>query len=343
MRPKHGMSLNSLSRRAFLTNGALALAASADVLGLRRAQAQPPAAPPPQFADTPALRIAYEETGAAQGFPIFLLHGFPDDARAWDGVVPALVKAGYRAIVPYLRGYGPTRFRDPSAPRMAEQAAIGQDLIDLADLLKLRRFAAAGYDWGGRAAAIAAALHRDRVRAVVLIGGYTIQNTFAAPAPADPETERALWYQWYFNTERGRAGLAANRRAICRLLWQTWSPSWHFTDETFNRTAVSFDNPDFLDVVIHSYRHRYGNAPGEPRFLAIERELAKHPKIEVPAITLYGADDGVARTPPEASTDQASFTSLVDRKIVAGAGHFLPREKPEVVSAALVKVLEAAR
>ena len=143
-----------------------------------------------------------------------------------------------------------------------------------ANALHLEKFAVAGYDWGGRAASVAAALHPDRVRAAVLIGGNTIQDTIAPSAPAEPETERALWYQWYFNTERGRAGLAANRRGICRLLWETWSPGWHFSDETFNRTANSFDNPDFVDVVIHSYRHRIGNAPGEPRFLAVERQLA---------------------------------------------------------------------
>ena len=214
-------------------------------------------------------------------------------------------------LVPYLRGYGPTRFRDTAAPRMAEQAAIGQDLIDFADALHLPRFAVAGYDWGGRAACIAAALHPDRVRAAVLIGGYSIQNTIAPFAPADPKTERALWYQWYFNTERGRAGLAANRRGICRLLWETWSPGWHFSDETFNKTALSFDNPDFVDVVIHSYRHRNGNAPGEPRFLAVERQLALRPKIEAPSIVLYGANDGVALKPPDMAVDRAAFTSSV--------------------------------
>src|SRR5207237_6399513 len=162
--------------------------------------------------EAPVLTIGYEDSGPPQGFPIVLLHGFPDDVRAFDGVLPPLVKAGYRVLVPYLRGYGPTRFRDPSAPRMAEQAAIGQDLIDFADALGLGRFVVVGYDWGGRAAAVAAALHPERVRAAVLIGGYTIQNTIDAPRPASPEAERALWYQWYFNTERGRAGLAANRR-----------------------------------------------------------------------------------------------------------------------------------
>jgi pimeloyl-ACP methyl ester carboxylesterase len=297
-----------------------------------------------QSIQTPVLNIGYEDTGNRQGFPIILLHGFPDDAHAFDQVAPPLAKAGYRALVPYLRGYGPTRFRDPAAPRMAEQAAIGQDVIDFADALRLPRFAVAGYDWGGRAAAIAAALHPDRVRAAVLVGGYSIQNTLAPPQPEAPERERALWYQWYFNTERGRAGLQANRRGICRLLWELWSPTWHFTEETFNRTAASFDNPDFVDVVIHSYRHRYGNAPTEPRFKAVEQQLAQRPRIQVPTITLYGANDGVARPSAEATpAELASFTSLVARRVVPGAGHFLPREKPEAVSSAMLELLAKAR
>jgi pimeloyl-ACP methyl ester carboxylesterase len=222
---------------------------------------------------------------------------------------------------------------------MAEQAAIGQDVIDFADALSLDRFALAGYDWGGRAAAIAAALHPDRVRAAVLIGGYTIQNTIAPPRPAAPETERALWYQWYFNTERGRAGLAVNRRALCRLLWETWSPTWRFTDETFNRTAPSFDNPDFVDLVIHSYRHRIRNAPGEPRFLEMEKQLAERPQIRIPTVTLYGADDGLGRPAADSPAERASFTSLVSRRIITGAGHFLPREKPDAVSQAMLELL----
>ena len=299
--------------------------------------AQTPAAGATKTVPTSVLNIAYEDSGP--GFPIILLHGFPDDVRAFDEVTPPLVRAGYRVLVPYLRGYGPTRLRDSSAPRMGEQAAISQDLVDFADALKLPQFAVAGYDWGCRAASIAAALHPDRVRAAVLIGGYTIQDVFAAPRPSAPEVERALWYQWYFNTERGRAGLAANRRSLCRLLWQLWSPTWHFSDETYDRTAASFDNPDFVDVVIHSYRHRNGNAPGEARFLQMEHELADRPKIQVPAIVLHGAEDGVARPPADSPAERAMFTKLVARRVVPGAGHFLPREKPDAVSSALLELL----
>jgi pimeloyl-ACP methyl ester carboxylesterase len=307
-------------------------------------RSSPQAMPPIRTIQTPVLELAYEENGSPQGFPIILLHDFPDDVRAYDQVAPPLVKAGYRVLIPYLRGYGPTRFRDAAALRMAEQAAIGQDLIDFADALALERFALAGYDWGGRAAGIASALHPERVRAAVLIGGYSIQNTVAPAPPGPPEAERALWYQWYFNTERGRAGLETNRRGICRLLWETWSPTWHFTDDTFNRTAVSFDNPDFVSVVIHSYRHRMGNAPGEPRFLDTERRLAERPKIQVPSITLYGADDTLARPVPEATpAERASFTALVARRVVARVGHFMPREKPEAVSGALLELLTATK
>ena len=335
-----GPKTTAPNRRTFL-KATLGASLGANLLRPGDAQAQSFLQAVPKLSQTPVLSIAYEDSGFGQGFPVFLLHGFPDDVRAWDAVVPPLVNAGYRAIVPYLRGYGPTRFRDADAPRMGEQAAIAQDLVDLADALNLGKFAVAGYDWGGRAAGIVAALHPDRVRAAVLIGGYTIQNTINPPAAGDPESERALWYQWYFNTEHGRAALQANRRGICRFLWQTWSPTWHFTDETYNRTGASFDNPDFVDVVIHSYRHRWANAPGEPRFAAVEQQLARHPKIEVPTITLYGGADGI-RAPLDASRDDAAFSSLADRQVVAGAGHFLPRERPEVVSAAILKLLQTA-
>jgi pimeloyl-ACP methyl ester carboxylesterase len=290
---------------------------------------------------TPVLDIAYEESGNARGFPIVLLHGFPDDVHAFDQVAPPLAKAGYRVLVPYLRGYGPTRFRDAAAPRMAEQAAIGQDLIDFADALGLQQMALAGYDWGGRAAAIAAALHPERVRATVIIGGYTIQNVFAPQQPAPPEVERELWYQWYFNTERGRAGLAANRRSLCKLLWATWSPGWHFSDQEYNLTAPSFDNPDFVDVVIHSYRHRNANAPGEARFQETERQLAQRPKIAARSILLYGATDPLARAAADVTpAERAVFPALVARRVIPGAGHFLPREKPETVSSALLELLK---
>jgi pimeloyl-ACP methyl ester carboxylesterase len=286
---------------------------------------------------TPVLEIAYEQRGHSNGVPVILLHGFPDDIRAWDGVAPPLVAAGHRVLVPYLRGYGPTRFLD-HAPRMAEQAAIGQDLLDFMDALQLERVALAGYDWGGRAACIASILAPARVRALVTIGGYNVQNTLAPPRPATAVEERAYWYQWYFNTERGRVGLTQNRREICRLLWQEWSPSWRFDDATFERTATSFDNPDFVDLVIHSYRHRHGNAPGDPRFDAIERRLAERPPIAAPSVILEGAEDTVG--PPHRSERHlALFPPGTERHVVPGGGHFLPREQPAAVTDAMLKLL----
>ena len=279
------------------------------------------------LARTPALDVAYEASGPSGGFPIILLHGFPDDVRAYDDVAPPLAAAGYRVLVPYLRGYGPTRFVDPKAPRMAQQAAIGQDLLDFMDALGIRRAALAGYDWGGRAACLAAILAPERVRALVTIGGYNVQDTLAAPRPAPAAQERAFWYQWYFNTERGRVGLAQSRRDICRLLWREWSPSYQFDDATFERTAVSFDNPDFVEVVIHSYRHRHGNAVGEPRFDAIERRLATRPPITVPTVILHGGDDGVSLSRAW-ERELSLFPAGTARHVVTGAGHFLPREQP---------------
>ena len=282
-------------------------------------------------ARTPDLEIAYEASGPLDGVPMVLLHGFPDDVRAYDEVAPGLARAGHRVLVPYLRGYGPTRFLDPKAPRMAQQAAIGQDLLDFLDALGIRSAALAGYDWGGRAACLAAILAPARVRALVTIGGYNVQDTLAPPRPTAAAQERAYWYQWYFNTERGRLGLAQNRREICRLLWREWSPGYRFDEATFERTAASFDNPDFVDVVIHSYRHRHGNAPGDPRFDEVERRLATRPPVTVPTVILHGGDDGVSLA-RATERELMLFPPGTARHIVAGAGHFLPRERPGAVA-----------
>jgi pimeloyl-ACP methyl ester carboxylesterase len=245
-------------------------------------------------------------------------------------------------LVHYLRGYGPTRFLDPGAPRMAQQAAIGQDVLDFMDALGIERATLAGYDWGGRAACIAAILAPARVRGLVTIGGYNVQNTLAPPRPVSAVEERAYWYQWYFNTERGRVGLEKNRRDICRLLWHEWSPGWRFDDATFERTAVAFDNPDFVPLVIHSYRHRHGNAPGDPRLEPIERRLAERPRIAVPSVILHGRDDMV--DPPwHSERHPALFPDGTERHVVADAGHFLPREQPGAVVDALVALLSRAR
>ena len=287
---------------------------------------------------TRALEIGYEAHGDPGGTPVVLLHGFPDDARAFDGVAPPLAAAGCRVLVPYLRGYGPTRFLDPREPRMAQQAAIGQDLLEFMAALDLAPAALAGYDWGGRAACIAAILAPERVRALVTIGGYNVQNTVSPGAPASARAERAYWYQWYFNTERGRRGLEQNRREICRLLWEEWSPTWRFDQATFDRAAPSFDNPDFVAVVIHSYRHRHGNAPGDGRLDAIERRLAESPAITVPTVILHGGDDAVSSA-RRSEAERSRFPAGTERRVVPGVGHFMPREEPKAVVDALLKVL----
>ena len=292
-----------------------------------------------RFAQTPVLNIGYEEHGDASGFPVMLLHGFPYDIRSFDGVVPPLVEAGHRVIVPYLRGYGPTTFLDPDAPRTAEQAAIGQDVVDLAAALGIGRLALAGFDWGLRAACITSILHPEMVAGFVAIGGYSVQDTVTKETPAPAFREAKMWYQWYFNTEQGRAGLEVNRRDIVRHLWETWAPTWDYTDEAFNRSAPSFDNPDFVDIVLHSYRHRHKNAPGEERFLEVERKLAEGPPITVPAIVLRGADSGLGAPSEDPSEDERNFTNLVARRIISGAGHDLPVQRPDAVSEALLELL----
>jgi len=287
---------------------------------------------------TRTLEIAYEAHGGPDGMPVVLLHGFPDDARAYDDVAPPLAAAGCRVLVPYLRGYGPTRFLDPHEPRMAQQAAIGQDLLEFMAALDLAPAALAGYDWGGRAACIAAILAPERVRALVTIGGYNVQNTVTLAPPASAKAERSYWYQWYFNTERGRQGLERNRHDICRLLWQEWSPTWRFDQATYDRTAPSFDNLDFVPVVIHSYRHRHGNAPGDRHLDAIERRLAERPAITVPTVILHGADDTVG-APRRAEAELPHFPAGTERRVVPGVGHFMPREEPKAVVDALRKLL----
>jgi pimeloyl-ACP methyl ester carboxylesterase len=326
-----------MNRRLFIQSATGLLAAAS----LERLGAQAPAV---KTVRTNILEIGYHESGDAAGFPVILLHGFPDDAHAYDEVAPVLAKAGYRALAVYLRGYGPTRFVDATVPRTAEQAAIGQDVIDFADALKLPRFAVAGFDWGGRAACVASALHPDRVRAAVLIGGYSIQNTVTRAPAAAPEAARRLWYQWYFNTAAGRDGLEQNRRGLCELLWREWSPTWRFSDDIFTLTAASFDNADFVDCVIHSYRHRNFNAPGEPRFLGAEQQLALRPPIHVPTIVMHGGDDAFGRQAAQiTATERATMPKLVDKRIVEGAGHFVPHEKPGAVASALLDLLGATK
>ncbi len=294
-----------------------------------------------KFVETATLQIAYEEAGPPDGPPVVLLHGFPYDIRAFDAVAPVLAQAGCRVVVPFLRGFGPTRFLSDATPRSGEQAALGADLLGLLDALALEPAVLAGYDWGGRAACIVAALWPERARGLVSCEGYNIQDIAASAKPAAPEQEHRYWYQYYLHGERGRAGLAADRRAFCRLLWQLWSPGWMFDDKTFERTAASFDNPDFVDVVMHSYRHRFGLAPGDPALAGIEQRLAQRPAIAVPTVVLHGGDDGVG--PAAQSEGQARhFTGPYTRQVVPGVGHNVPQEAPGSFALAVLGLLNRA-
>ena len=293
---------------------------------------------PLQHTDAGVLNIAYVESGPADGQPVFLMHGFPYDIHTYAEVAPILATAGCRVIVPYLRGFGPTRFLSDATPRSGEQAALGADLLALMDALKIERAVLAGYDWGGRAACVVAALWPERCGGLVSFNSYNIQNIARAMEPDTPENEHSLWYQYYFHSERGRAGLAKDRRGVARLLWQLWSPTWVFDDATFERSAAAFDNPDFVEVVIQSYRHRYGLVPGDPAYAEIERRLAAQPAITVPTITFDGADDGV-RPPAQASTHAHRFTGPRSHAIVPGVGHNMPQEVPRVFVDAVLALL----
>jgi pimeloyl-ACP methyl ester carboxylesterase len=291
-------------------------------------------APSQQVVRTSVLEIAYLESGSPDGTPVILLHGWPSDVHDWDEVALRLAAAGYRVLVPWLRGFGPTRFLDASTIRSGQQAAVGADLRDFMDALGLHKALLAGYDWGGRAACVVAALWPERVLGLVTINGYAIQDIIGSRKPASVEQEHRYWYQWYFHTERGRAGLVKDRRAIAKLLWKLWSPNWDFDDATFEASAASFDNPDFVEVTIQSYRHRYGNAAGDPAYDDLEVSLAVQPKIVVPTVVLHGACDGVG--PPEQSEGPGRhFTGAYERRVIPVAGHFLSREAPGAVIEAL--------
>ena len=284
---------------------------------------------------TGILDIAYEHSGPAGGIPALLLHGFPYDIRGYDDAVDLINAAGIRTIVPYLRGYGPTRFRSAATIRSGQQAALGQDLLELMDALRIGKAVVAGYDWGGRAACVVSALWPERVQGLVSCGGYNIQDLPNCTRPADPVQEARQWYQYYFHTERGRNGLTQNRAALSKLLWQMWSPSWRFDDAIFERSAPSFDNDDFVDVVVHSYMHRTGSVAGDPTYAAVESRLASRPDIVVPTIVLHGADDNV--TPVQMSEHHGKhFTSAYERRVLPGVGHNPPHESPQAFADAVI-------
>ncbi|WP_443053121.1 alpha/beta fold hydrolase [Streptomyces sp. FXJ1.172] len=287
---------------------------------------------------TDVLDIAYHDIGPAHGKPVILLHGWPfSPVGSYAEVAPALARRGYRCYIPYLRGHGETRFLRADTFRSGEQAALGADLVAFMDALRVPRALFAGYDWGGRAGDVAAALWPQRCTGLVSVNGYLIQNLAVAQEPLAPSIESGYWYFFYFLTERGRKGLQRNREDLARVVWHRNSPQWQFTEAEFAQAAQLWTNPDYVDVVIHSYRHRLADAPGDPRYAELERRLLDQPKITVPTVTLDGQADGVI-PPTDGGGYAAHFTGPWKHHVVPGAGHNLPQERPDAFTAAILEV-----
>ncbi|WP_042878820.1 alpha/beta fold hydrolase [Cupriavidus necator] len=338
-------SINPRRRLLFGSAAVAAVAATGlDLIGSAHAQSDGPgsAGAPPAFGplkqvDAGVLNIGYAEAGPASGPVVILLHGWPYDIHSFAEVAPRLAAAGYRVIVPHLRGHGTTRFRSEQTPRNAQQAVVALDIIALMDALGIAQAILAGYDWGARTANIIAALWPERCRAMVSVNGYLINNRERNKAPLPPALEHGWWYQYYFATERGRAGYEANRRDFNRLIWKANSPRWDFSDATFARGAASFDNPDYVAIVIHNYRWRLSLAEGEPAYDALEQRLAAGPVIGVPTITLDGDADGVVPA-TDGKAYAGKFSGKRVHRIVKGAGHNLPQEAPDAFAQAVLDV-----
>jgi pimeloyl-ACP methyl ester carboxylesterase len=283
------------------------------------------------------LSVGYAEAGPARGPAVILLHGWPYDIHSFADVTPVLASRGYRVIVPYLRGYGTTRFLSDASPRNGQQAALGVDTIALMDALGIGQAIIGGFDWGARSADVVAALWPDRCKALVSVSGYLIGSQAANKAPLSPRAEYAWWYQYYFATERGRAGYDTYRRDFSKLIWQLASPKWAFDDATFARSAVAFDNPDHVAIVIHNYRWRIALAPGEPQYDDLERQLAGAPAIAVPTISLEGDANGAPHPDPDAYASKFSG-KYAHRTISGGVGHNLPQEAPQAFAQAIIDV-----
>ncbi|MER0241485.1 alpha/beta hydrolase [Streptomyces sp. HSW2009] len=349
------ISRRNFAQTAAIASGALALPAAGLALPLAGAAsatpaplATPAAAPqataatarPPRLGPlhrvrTDVLDVAYHVAGPADGTPVVLLHGWPySPAGSYAEVAPRLARDGYRCYVPYLRGHGPTRFLAADTPRSGQQAAIGADLIGLLDALDVDRALLAGYDWGGRAANVVAALWPERCLGLVSVNNYLIQQLATADEPLAPALESGYWYFFYFLTERGRKGLAADPKEFARVIWRRASPQWRFTEAELDEAAEQWTNPDYVDVVLHSYRHRLAAAPGAAAYEELERRLAAQPPITVPAVTLDGREDGV--TPwTDGSASRAHFTGPRRHHVVDRAGHTLPQERPDAFAAAV--------
>ena len=283
------------------------------------------------------LNVSYFESGPIDGVPVILLHGFPYDIHSYLEVVPVLSNARCRVIVPYLRGYGKTSFLAKKTLRSGQQAALGYDLLNLMNSIKIDKAILAGYDWGGRAACVVAALYPERCLGLISCNGYNIQDIKNSSKPSNPNTEQKLWYQYFFHSERGRLGLINKRHDFIKYLWQTWSPSWNFNDEIYGLSKSSFDNSDFVDVVVHSYKHRFGIVAGDPKFDLIEKDLSKQPKISVPSITIDGETDGVSEL-SNISKIKQKFSAHIRHQILPNIGHNVPQEDPKNFSRAVLEL-----
>jgi len=344
------MSENINKQRRFLMTGAFALAGLSALelaFGPTAKAATLPASAGRSALDqlrhvkTSELDIAYAELGPSTGQPVILLHGWPYDIHAFEDVAPLLAAAGYRVIVPYLRGYGATRFLSKDTFRNGQQAALAMDIVEMMDALKIRSAILGAFDWGARTADIIAALHPERVKGLVSVSGYLIGSQAGNKKPLPPQAELEWWYQYYFATERGRAGYEANRKDFNRLIWKLASPKWAFDDATYDRSAQSFDNPDHVDIVIHNYRWRLGAAQGESKYDAIEQQLAQFPAITVPTITMEGDANGAPHPAPAAY--RAKFTGKYEhRTATGGIGHNLPQEAPREFAQAILDVASFA-
>jgi pimeloyl-ACP methyl ester carboxylesterase len=311
-----------------------ALAAQFCLSGM--AQAQPFASAVRQI-DAGVLNVGYIDAGPADGPVVILLHGWPYDINSFAQVTPRLTRAGYRVIVPYLRGYGTTRFLDARTPRNGEPAALASDVVALMDALHIDKATLAGFDWGARSADIVAALWPERVEGLVAVSGYLIGGQEAGKQPLPPKAELQWWYQFYFATERGRAGYEKNRRDFAKLIWQTASPQWQFDDPTFDRSAAALENPDQVAIAVDNYRWRLGLAPGEAKYAGLEAQLAALPAITVPTITLEGDANGAPH--PEPASYAKRFTGKYRHELIkGGVGHNLPQEAPDAFARAIIDV-----
>jgi pimeloyl-ACP methyl ester carboxylesterase len=338
---------NFIAADLFGAAAAMIAAARFDMIGRARAQASGAKqldAPDPNASfgalkqiEAGALNVGYAESGPASGPPVLLLHGWPYDIHSFDEVAPILASAGYRVIVPYLRGYGTTRFLSSETPRNGQQSVVAVDATALMDALKIEKAVLGGFDWGARTADIVAALWPERCNGLVSVSGYLIGNQAAGKAPLPPQAELQWWYQFYFATERGRAGYDKYRRDFSKLIWRLASPKWNFDDATFDRTAESFDNPDHVAIVIHNYRWRLGLAEGEPKYDALEERLARAPVIAVPTITMEGDANGAPHPDPAAYRGKFSG-GYEHRTISGGIGHNLPQEAPKAFAQAIIDV-----